>query len=187
MENLRLELTEIASGLSASFQSLEYDQGEAEAIERRLRQLARLKSRYGGSVEEILARYEKDKEELNAIASQKENLRAAARKAKAQKEKVSALANDLTEARIDAAVRLAHTIEEEARSLEMPSLRVETSFAPCKLSSIGNHSAETPHLCQPRRAAPPDCQNRVRRRAFPDYAGDQERAGRQGQPRHLDF
>ena len=142
VENLRLELTEIASGLSASFQSLEYDQGEAEAIERRLRQVARLKSRYGGSVEEILSRYEKDKEELNAIASQKENLRAAARKAKAQKEKVSALANDLTEARIDAAVRLAHTIEEEARSLEMPSLRVETSFAPCKLSSIGNHSAE---------------------------------------------
>ena len=39
-------------------------------------------------------------------------------------------------------MRFAHTIEEEARSLEMPNLRVETSFAPCKLCSIGNHSAE---------------------------------------------
>ena len=73
MENLRQELTEIASGLSAASSPSSMTQGEAEAIERRLRQLARLKSRYGGSVEEILSRYEKDKEELTAIASQKEN------------------------------------------------------------------------------------------------------------------
>ena len=142
VENLRIELSDIASGLSDSFQSLQYDSGEAEAVERRLRQIARLKSRYGGSVPEILARLEKDREALSALASQKEGLRAAAGKARAQKEKVAALANSLTEARIDAAVRLAHTIEQEARSLEMPALRVETSFAPCKLSSIGNHSAE---------------------------------------------
>ena len=64
------------------------------------------------------------------------------KEARAQKEKTAALASELTEARIDAAVRFAHTIEEEARSLEMPNLRVETSFAPCKLCSIGNHSAE---------------------------------------------
>ena len=59
-----------------------------------------------------------------------------------RRKKTVSLANSLTEARIDAAVRFAGTIEEEARSLEMPNLRVETSFAPCKLCSIGNHSAE---------------------------------------------
>ena len=51
LENLRLELSEIASGLSESLQSIEYDRSEADAVERRLRQITRLKSRYGGSVE----------------------------------------------------------------------------------------------------------------------------------------
>ncbi len=142
LENLRIELSEQSAALSASLQSLEYDQGETEAIERRLRQINRLKSRYGGSVEEILAHCRRAKEELEGISSQKETLRKVTQQAREQKEKVAALANDLTEARIDAAVRFAHTIEEEARSLEMPNLRVETSFAPCKLCPIGNHSAE---------------------------------------------
>ena len=142
LENLRLELSEIASGLSESLQSIEYDRSEADAVERRLRQITRLKSRYGGSVEEVLAHCKKAKDELESISSQKENLAAVTKEARAQKEKTAALASELTEARIDAAVRFAHTIEEEARSLEMPNLRVETSFAPCKLCSIGNHSAE---------------------------------------------
>jgi DNA repair protein RecN (Recombination protein N) len=142
LENLRIELAEQASSLSSSLQSLEFDQGEADAIERRLRQINRLKSRYGGSIEEILEHCRKAKEELEGISSQKETLRAVTAQAREQKEKVSALANELTEARIDAAVRFAHTIEEEAKSLEMPNLRVETSFAPCKLCAIGNHSAE---------------------------------------------
>lgn len=142
LETLRIELSEQAASLSSSLQSLEYDQGEAEAIERRLRQISRLKSRYGGSVEEILAHCQQAKEELESISSQKENLRKVTQQAWEQKDKVAAMATDLTEARIDAAVRFAHTIEEEAKSLEMPNLRVETSFAPCKLCSIGNHSAE---------------------------------------------
>ena len=142
LENLRIEVGEITSELSESLHAISFDQTEAEAIERRLRQISRLKSRYGGSVEEILAHCKKAREELEGMSSQKENLLKVTKAARAQKEKTVSLANSLTEARIDAAVRFAGTIEEEARSLEMPNLRVETSFAPCKLCSIGNHSAE---------------------------------------------
>ena len=105
LENLRIELSDIAASLSGSLRSMEFDKGEAEAVEKRLRQIARLKSRYGGSVEEILEHCRKAKEELEGISSQKETLQKIVNEARQQKEKVVALANDLTEARLDAACR----------------------------------------------------------------------------------
>ena len=87
LENLRIEVGEITSELSESLHAISFDQTEAEAIERRLRQISRLKSRYGGSVEEILAHCKKAREELEGMSSQKENLLKVTKAARAQKEK----------------------------------------------------------------------------------------------------
>lgn len=142
LESLRLELGELARGISDSLSSLEYDQSEADAVEKKLAQLSHLKSRYGADVSEIMAYCERAKEELSSLCGSEEEVARLNREAVAQKNKVAALARELTGARLDAAVQLAHKVEEEARFLEMPGLRVEVSFAPCKLGINGDHTAE---------------------------------------------
>lgn len=142
MESHRLELGELARGVSESLASLEYDQGEADAVEKRLGQIKRLKGRYGADIRQIIEHCEKAKEELATLCGSEEEVAKLNREAVAQKNKVAALARELTGARLDAAVQLAHTVEEEARFLEMPNLRVEVSFAPCKLGINGDHTAE---------------------------------------------
>ena len=142
LESLRLELCDLAQSLGDSLASLEYSQSEAEAVERRLAQLNRLKSRYGTDIPQIMAYCEKAREELSTLCGSEEEVSRLNREAHAQKDRVAGLARTLTEQRLDAALQLTRTIEEEARFLEMPGLRVEVSFAPCKLGQGGDHTAE---------------------------------------------
>ena len=142
VESHRLDLEELARKVNDSLASLEYDQEEADAVEKRLGQIKRLKGRYGGDISEIIAYCEKAKAELAGLSGSEEAVAKLNKEALAQKNKVAALAQKLTGSRLDAAMQLARTIEEEARFLEMPSLRVEVSFAPCKLGANGDHTAE---------------------------------------------
>ncbi|MBR6791015.1 MAG: DNA repair protein RecN [Oscillospiraceae bacterium] len=142
LESLRIELNELARSVSDSLSSLEYDQSEADAVEKKLKQLSHLKSRYGADVAGIIAYCEKAKEELSGLTSSEEETARLNKEALAQKNKVAAMARDLTGARLDAAMQLSRKVEAEARFLEMPNLRVEVSFAPCKISFNGDHVAE---------------------------------------------
>lgn len=142
LESLRIELNELARSVSDSLSSLEYDQSEADAVEKKLKQLSHLKSRYGADVAGIIAYCEKAKEELSGLTTSEEETSRLNKEALAQKNKVAAMARDLTGARLDAAMQLSRKVEAEARFLEMPNLRVEVSFAPCKISFNGDHVAE---------------------------------------------
>ena len=142
IESLRIELNELSRGVSDSLASLEYDQAEADAVEKKLKQLSHLKSRYGADIAGIIAYCEKAKEELSGLCSSEEETARLSKEALAQKNKVAAMARDLTGSRLDAAMQLSRKVEEEARFLEMPSLKVEVAFAPCKISMNGDHVAE---------------------------------------------
>ncbi|MEG2596951.1 MAG: DNA repair protein RecN [Oscillospiraceae bacterium] len=142
LEGLSLDLSEAASELHGQLSSMEYDPLEADALERKLSDIHRLKGKYGATIEDILEFCEKAEEELDAIQSSGEKIKELSRLAHEQKEKVAAMAKALTVKRREAAECFVKKVQQEAQFLEMPNLRLEARFEPCKVGMNGDHTME---------------------------------------------
>ncbi len=142
LETMAIDLNEIASALKERLNGMEYDPREADQVERHLSEIHRLKGKYGSTIEEVIAYGEKAKDELHRIESAEEELKKINARALKQKEKVASLAAALTKKRQEAAERFVQKVQEEARFLEMPNLRLEARFTPCKIGANGDHTME---------------------------------------------
>ena len=138
---LSMELESAAGDLRDFFDTLHYDPAEAEEVENRLSRIRKLKLKYG-EIPKILQKKEALNRELEELDQNQQLLETLNTETRRQKEKVSFLAKELTQRRKEAASRLSRRIEEEARFLEMPALRVEPLFTPTKLNSSGDTSVE---------------------------------------------
>ena len=107
---------------------LEYSADELEQIEERLDVLHKLKRKYGGSVEDVLAFLEQAKCELDEIAFSSDRVEALQKKlSELQKEQEKAgLA--LREARMEAAKELETRIRGELSELDMPGVQFVCEF-----------------------------------------------------------
>ena len=142
LESLSIDLNEVATLLKEELNKLEYDPIKADKIERQLSDIHHLKSKYGATVEEVIAFKEEAKAELLRIESADEEVKRLNEIAIAQKEKVIALAKSLTEKRKQVSQRFIDEVSNEAKFLEMPNLKLDARFTPCKLNKNGDSTVE---------------------------------------------
>ena len=127
---LRCDADDLAELVRDLRGTLDFYPGELDEIEERLDKLYRLKKKYGGSVEEMLAFLDKCRQELDDIQFSEE------RAAKLEKELDRALktavelGQELSAQRKKAAQQLAKRIQTELKELDMPRVQFQVEFAP---------------------------------------------------------
>ena len=97
----------------------ENDPGLLEEIEERLQVIYKLKRKYGGSVEAVLAFYDKVAEELDFLANSNEKVMELLNEKEKEQKKLMAYAETLTARRKDTAEQVADQIEAALRDMEM--------------------------------------------------------------------
>ena len=121
--DMRYELEEVRENLRDALSDAEMDPAELDRIEERLDLIFRLKRKYGGSVEEILAFKERAQQELDSIIHAEE-LQAKLEKEHGQSEaRLIKLAKQLSEKRKSAAKQFEDQVCAELTFLNMPSVR----------------------------------------------------------------
>jgi len=121
------DLAELTRQLRDSF---DFSPGELDEIESRLDVLYRLKKKYGGSAEEMLAYLDRCRKELDEIQYADDTLlRLEGQEKKARADAVKA-AQALSQARREGAKRLEERIQTELAQLDMPKVRFQVEFAP---------------------------------------------------------
>jgi DNA repair protein RecN (Recombination protein N) len=119
--NSALVLAQDAAGELASYvEAVEADSERVEQVEQRLDQLARLKRKYGDSVEEILALRDAAAERIESITSSAERIAELTALLEKQSVDLAAVGEHLSAARSQLARRLERTMVEQLRQLGMP-------------------------------------------------------------------
>jgi DNA repair protein RecN (Recombination protein N) len=140
LEAASFELEDVASELRGYLQNLVFDTDQLDAVEERLDMLQRLKRKYGGSIESVLACSKKVEDELKLVSSlPAEIAETESRLAKLHK-KLADLCRQLSVKRRQAALRLAEAVQEELASLGMAKTHFEVKF---KLVPV---DGDDPHL-----------------------------------------
>ena len=133
---LRYGLDDISGQLRDMESAYEFSPGELDQVESRSDQLYRLKKKYGGSVDEMLAYLDRCRQELGRIETADDVIQRLKRKRKKVYGEVRALAVSLSDRRRAAGEALKARIEEELRQLDMPRVRFELEFSP-KSNALG--------------------------------------------------
>ena len=141
VESASFDLEDIANGLRGYLQNVIFDSDRLEAVELRLDLLQRLKRKYGGSLESVLAHSKEAEEELQRISLLPERIAEAEEKLDQLYEKLCKLCRELSEKRRKAAERLSAKVRHELASLGMSGTRFEVRFK----SSPVDESAD-PHF-----------------------------------------
>ncbi|MEY2372557.1 DNA repair protein RecN [Lysinibacillus capsici] len=107
---------------------LEFDPARLNEVEQRLALLQTLKRKYGSTVEEILAYYEKIKNELNELLNRDEILQVKERRVLEMEAVLNELASELSTVRKAAAQQLSEAIMAELRELHMEKAKFIVNF-----------------------------------------------------------
>ena len=127
---LRCDADDLAELVRDVRGTLDFYPGELDEIEERLDKLYRLKKKYGGSTEEMLAYLDKCRQELDAIQfSEDRMIQLDAELGKAL-EQARQRGKKLSIQRRAAADSLAQRIQLELKELDMPKVRFQVEFAP---------------------------------------------------------
>ncbi len=123
LESLCLELEDISSGIDRLAFDSSYDPGELDRVIGRLSEIDRLKKKYGGKIEDILARGVKTRALLDrsdVFAAQKAELE---RKSGEALELLKKRADELSGKRIESASVLSRAVERELKELNFTGAR----------------------------------------------------------------
>ena len=126
----RVGLEEAVHSLRLYRERIEADPGRLEQIDNRLQEIARLKRKYGGSVESALAILERLRAEVAELEQAEESV--AEIKAQAARELVQAasIARQLSQARMGAGAQLKQKMQAELKSLGMRNAVFEARLTP---------------------------------------------------------
>lgn len=127
---LRCDADDLAELVRDLRGTLDFYPGELDEIEERLDRLYRLKKKYGGSTEEMLAYLDKCREELDAIQFSGERAAKLEQELDKARKLAQGLAQALSAQRKAAAQELAGRIQSELTQLDMPKVRFQVEFAP---------------------------------------------------------
>ncbi len=120
---------DIADELRDKKDDLTYSADELEQIEERLDTLHKLKRKYGGSVEDVLAFLEKAKQQLDEVEFATDRIEQLQKKLSGLQKTMLEQGAALTEARKEAAQRLQREISSELMQLDMPKIRFVCEFS----------------------------------------------------------
>jgi DNA repair protein RecN (Recombination protein N) len=132
LQSAQIPLQEVAYGLRDYLSGLEANPGRLEDVEGRLAAIDRLKRKYGGSVEEIVAFLDQVRAQIDLVEHAGERMAALRRDRDRLSGEYTERAAELTGVRVEAARRLEKSVEKELASLGMPRtvFRIELSAAP---------------------------------------------------------
>lgn len=99
IQEMVYELQEISSDLSDQLSQMDYNPAQLDEIEMRLDEIYRLKRKYGGSYEEIMAFYQDARQQLETITSAQERIKMLNKEWEKQLKLVNDLAQSLSDAR----------------------------------------------------------------------------------------
>lgn len=125
LEEILFSLQEMAGTVSDLQDSLDFQPGALDEIENRLYLIERLKSKYGSSIEEVLAFYRQAQQELEELENYEQvenNLRSEADKLQ---QEYYLIADQLSDIRREAASRLQEMVRRELVDLHMPHITFE--------------------------------------------------------------
>ncbi len=122
-------LEDVASGISSYESDIEDDPGRLAEIEDRLALIARLKRKYGATIEEILKRAEDDRAELESIVHRDEIIAELQQKVTELRREIGQIAQQLSERRRAAAEQLSAAMEEQLDDLNMKRARFAVEIA----------------------------------------------------------
>lgn len=135
-------LRDSASELNSYSQNLENDEARLNEIQERLYLLDKLKRKYGGSLAEVLATYEKLASELSGIEFSTQNIEELEKSLAEQYKILTAKSAQITAKRQDYSKVLSVYIQERLEKLELPKARFEISVTPKELASDGADNVE---------------------------------------------
>ena len=128
VESLFFNLEESAFALRDYLKGITYDPIRLEVIEDRLELLARIKRKYGTTIEDVSRKREEIAHELDGIAYLGEEIARVSEEISRREEVLLERAGELSARRKETAVILKETIESEIRSLRMADAVFEVRF-----------------------------------------------------------
>lgn len=128
LEDAFFELEDFSQAVASRKAGLLYDPGRVEQVEDRLALIRRLKRKYGGTVEEVLAHGESSRRELAGIEGSGEQARKLEGEIAELEKELKSRAAELTRRRREAAAGLQPKVEEELRQLGMPKARFQADI-----------------------------------------------------------
>jgi DNA repair protein RecN (Recombination protein N) len=135
------QLEDVAHDLRAYMQGLVFDGERLEAVELRLDVLRRLASKYGGSLESVLAHAKEAEAELKRLSSLPEEITELEERLEDSHRRLSKLCRELSRKRKKAAKALAEKVQQGLASLDMSGTRFEVRF-----NSTPVHEDANPYL-----------------------------------------
>jgi DNA repair protein RecN (Recombination protein N) len=128
LERARLELDEASLALSRYAARLEADPERLAHVEQRLGELRRLQTRYGATLEDVLAHRARASEELESLAGGEERTAELERELAGSAERLDARSRALSEARRNAAKSLEREVASELAALELGRAVLHVEF-----------------------------------------------------------
>ena len=128
LEDAFYELEDLAQGLAERKGQMQFDPARLERVEERLALVRKLKKKYGGSVEEVLAHAEASRRELEGIEGSSELARQLEMEIAALEKELKTRAGEISRARRQAAAGLQVRVEEELKQLGMPKVRFQVDL-----------------------------------------------------------
>ena len=118
-EGARIQLQELATYLRDYLHGLDHDPDRLAEVETRLDRIQRLKKKYGGSLESILAEAEELKQQLDRLDTSDQEIEALTQKVESGREELRRLGTQLTKKRLAASRELEKCIGSELVGLRM--------------------------------------------------------------------
>ena len=128
-EALSAQASELADALRRYREGIEYDPKRLDAIEERLEVISRLKRKYGGTVEAVLAFAQQAQAELDAISHSEEKLEALRAQEEELLHTIGEAAGALSVERQRAAARLTQEIVRELADLRLENAQFQVQIA----------------------------------------------------------
>lgn len=135
-------LKTLSSTLREYSSNLDNDEEKINSIQERLFTLDKLKRKYGGTLEKVMAQGDILRSELNAIEFSTQNIEELEAQISKLHEELLSLAEELSAERKNYAKVLSSLIVEKLEKLELPKVRFEINFEETELSQNGCDKVE---------------------------------------------
>lgn len=123
-EEVRLLAADLRDSVTSRSDNLDFSSAEREWVEQRLDLIYRLKQKYGGTLEEITAYYERISAELETLADSDNRREELREQYRAELAEAKRLAVQISEKRREAAARLEKEIVQELSELDMDKVKM---------------------------------------------------------------
>ncbi len=149
LDSLRAALYDTYYSAKEATREIEYykdnlsgDASRLENVEERLDVISKLKSKYGGSIEEVLAFAKKAEKDVLEIENKDEELSECTKQLSDINKKLEKLAENLTEKRKQAALRIESEVLSELSDLDMAYVKFAVKYEEVPLCSHGKDKME---------------------------------------------